>query len=75
MSITVDLPPAMAKDAEGYATIQGTTLERILFDYLKRELSRLHAGRANRLSQFVGCIKTDRRTDDVVSELRGYDQW
>jgi len=71
MSITVDLPPAMVKEAEGYATIQGTTLERMLFDYLKRELNRLHAGKASRLSQFVGCIKTDRRTDDVVSELRG----
>ena len=75
MSITVDLPPAMVKEAEGYATIQGTTLERMLFDYLKRELNRLHAGKASRLSQFVGCIKTDRRTDDVVRELRGYDQW
>ena len=40
MSIMVDLPPAMAQEAREYATVQGTTLERMLFDYLKAELER-----------------------------------
>ena len=40
MSIMIDLPPAMAQEAREYATVQGTTLERMLFDYLKRELNR-----------------------------------
>ena len=40
MSIVVDLPPAMAQEAREYATVQGTTLERMLFDYLKTELER-----------------------------------
>ncbi len=40
MSIMVDLPPAMAQEAREYATVQGTTLERMLFDYLKTELER-----------------------------------
>ena len=40
MSIMIDLPPAMAQEAREYATIRGTTLERMLFDYLKRELNR-----------------------------------
>ena len=34
MSIMVDLPPAMAQEAREYATVQGTTLERMLFDCL-----------------------------------------
>ena len=38
MSIMIDLPPAMAQEAQGYADLRGTTLERILFDYLKSEL-------------------------------------
>lgn len=38
MSILVDLPPAMAQEAQEYATVRGTTLERMLFDYLKTEL-------------------------------------
>ena len=40
MSIMIDLPPAMAQEAQEYATIQGTTLERMLFDCLKVELER-----------------------------------
>ena len=40
MTIMTDLPPAMAQEAQGYAELRGTTLERILFDYLKSELER-----------------------------------
>lgn len=40
MSITIDLPPAMTQEAQEYATIQGTTLERMLFDCIKAELER-----------------------------------
>ena len=40
MSIMIDLPPAMELEAREYATVQGTTLERMLFDYLKAELER-----------------------------------
>ncbi len=43
MSIMIDLPPAMAQEAQGYADLRGTTLERILFDYLKSELERSRA--------------------------------
>ena len=75
MSIIIDLPPAMAQEAREYATVQGTTLERMLFDYLKRELNRKRDSHTNRLSEFIGCIGTGKRTDEVVGELRGYDQW
>ncbi|MBR2487669.1 MAG: hypothetical protein IKB52_00930 [Kiritimatiellae bacterium] len=40
MSIMIDLPPTMAQEAQEYATVQGTTLERMLLDYLKSELQR-----------------------------------
>ena len=40
MSIMVDLPPAMAQEAREYATAQGTTLERMVFDCLRAELER-----------------------------------
>jgi len=40
MSIMIDLPPAMAQEAREYATVHGTTLERMLFDCLKAELER-----------------------------------
>ena len=31
--------------------------------------------KGNPLSELVGCIGGSRRTDDVVAEMRGYDQW
>ena len=40
MSIMIDLPPAMAKEAQEYVTVRGTTLERLFLDYLKAELKR-----------------------------------
>ena len=40
MSIMIDLPPAMAQEAREYATVQGTTLERMVVDYLKMQLPR-----------------------------------
>lgn len=35
MSITIDLPPAVVQEAREYASVRGTTLEQMLFDYLK----------------------------------------
>ncbi len=43
MSIMIDLPPAMAQEAQGYATIRGTTLEQMLFEYIKSELEKFRA--------------------------------
>ena len=40
MSITIDMPPAMTQEALGYATVHGTTLEKMFLDYLKNELKR-----------------------------------
>ena len=36
MSIMVDLPPAMEQEAREYATVQGTTLERMLLQMQTR---------------------------------------
>ena len=40
MSILIDLPPAIAQEAQEYVTVRGTTLERLFLDYLKAELKR-----------------------------------
>jgi len=40
MSITIDLPPAMEKEARDYVTVRGTTFERMFLDYLASELKR-----------------------------------
>ena len=40
LSIMIDLPPAMAQEAREFAIIHGTTLEQMLFEYIKTELAR-----------------------------------
>lgn len=40
MSIMLDLPPSMAREAREYATVQGTTLEQMLVYCLVAELER-----------------------------------
>ena len=40
MSIMIDIPPAMAEEAREYATVQGTTLEKMLVEYIRNELAK-----------------------------------
>jgi len=75
MSIMIDLPPQMANDVREYVTADSNALAQLLVDYLRNELVQRRNARNNPLSQFVGCIADGRRTDDVVGELRGYEQW
>ena len=43
MSLTINLPPAMEKEAQGYTLLEGTTLEQMSIDYLKKEFERRRA--------------------------------
>ena len=47
MSILIDLPPAMAQEAQGYAELRGTTLEKMLLDCVAAELERSRRKREN----------------------------
>ena len=40
MYVMLDMPPAMEREAQEYATARGTTLARMLLDYLQGELAR-----------------------------------
>lgn len=51
MAITIDLPQQMVEEAEGYATLQGTTLEQMFLAFLKKELSCAQV-RQSRVAQF-----------------------
>ena len=43
MCVMINMPPALEREAQEYATVQGATLERIFLNYLKRELARRRA--------------------------------
>jgi hypothetical protein len=59
----IDLPPAMAKEAQEYVTVRGTTLERLFLDYLKEELKRRREVESA-MSEFDALVeKTSNRRD------------
>jgi len=63
MSIMIDLPPAMAREAQEYVTVRGTTLERMFLDYLKAELQRRRE-LDSAMSEFDALVeKTSNRRD------------
>lgn len=45
MSIMIDIPPAMAQEAQEYATVQGTTLERMFLACIAAEIERRRAAK------------------------------
>ena len=64
MSIMIDLPPAMAREAQEYVTVRGTTLERMFLDYLKAELQRRRE-LDSAMSEFDALVeKTSSRRDE-----------
>ncbi len=40
MCIMLDMPPAMEQEAKDLASVQGTTLERMLLDHIEQDLAR-----------------------------------
>ena len=55
MSLTIQVPPAMEREAVAYAEMRGTTLEAILFECLKREM-RERREREKRISDFESFV-------------------
>ena len=64
MSITIDLPPAMAQEAREYVTVHGTTLERMFLDYLAAELKRRRDQDAA-MSEFDALVETTSKRRDT----------
>ena len=55
MSLTIQVPPAMEREAVAYAEMRGMTLEAILFECLKREM-RERREREKRISDFESFV-------------------
>ena len=48
MSVMIDLPPALEKEAQGCSLFEGTTLEQMFLDYLWKECERKRAAQGAR---------------------------
>ena len=40
MSITIDMPPAMEREAREYTMLEGKSLQELFLDYLRKEFER-----------------------------------
>ena len=61
MCVMLDMPPAMEQEAKDFATVQGTTLERMLLDYIEQDLARRRKAKET-ISKLEGLVeRTSRR--------------
>jgi len=63
MSIMIDIPPAMAREAKGYVSLEGTNLQKLFLDLFAAELKRRRQA-ASLVSEFDALVeKTSARRD------------
>ena len=63
MSIMIDIPPAIAQEAQGYVALEGKSLEKMFLDFLTAELQRRRKAAAL-ISEFDALVeKTSARRD------------
>ena len=75
MSILIDLPPAMAQEAQEYATVRGTTLERMLFDCIRAELDRRRKAEEVMAELDAMVLKTSKRLTGEPYKFRRADAY
>lgn len=46
MSITIDMPPAMEREAREYTMLEGDSLQQMFLSYLRKELERRRMNKA-----------------------------
>ncbi len=64
----------MAEEAKGYATLQGTTLEQIFLNCLKKELSSAQT-RKNRVAQFRTLLMSQTKPTGAPYKFRRQDAY
>jgi len=63
MSIMIDIPPAIAQEAQDYVALEGKSLEKMFLDFLTAELQR-RRNAATLISEFDTLVeKTSARRD------------
>ena len=76
MSIMIDIPPAIAQEAQGYVALEGTSLEKMFLDFLTAELQRRRKA-ATLISEFDALVeKTSARRDNpyVFNRADAYEE-
>ena len=78
MPLTLTVPPAIARDAQTYATRRGTTMAALVLEYLAKMASaerQVHKS-GNPVLKFCGVLSKDEadRISEAVAEQRTIDE-
>ena len=77
MSIMIDIPPAIAQEAQGYVSLEGKSLEKMFLDFLTAELQRRRKAAAL-ISEFDALVeKASARRDKpyVFNRADAYEEF
>ena len=71
MSLTIDMSPTMEKEALGFATMKGKTLEQMFLDYLQDEMKKSREARHQKdvILRIAGTWVDDRSDEEIIADI------
>ena len=71
MSLTIDISPSLEKEALGFATMKGKTLEQMFLDYLQTEMQKSREAKRQKdvILRIAGTWVDDRTDEEIIAEI------
>lgn len=71
MSLTIDMSPSMEKEALGFATTKGKTLEQLFLDYLQAEMRKSREAKRQKdvILRIAGTWIDDRSDEEIIADI------
>ena len=71
MSLTIDISPSMEKEALGFATMKGKTLEQMFLDYLQDEMRKSREAKRQKdvILRIAGTWVDDRSDEEIIADI------
>ena len=71
MSLTIDMSPTMEKEALGFATMKGKTLEQMFLDYLQTEMKKSREAKRQKdvILRIAGTWVDDRSDEEIIADI------
>ena len=70
-SLTIDMSPSMEKEALGFATMRGKSLEQLFLDYLQTEMRKSRETERQRdvILRIAGTWVDDRSDEEIIADI------
>ena len=71
MSITIDMPPAMEREAREYMMLEGKSLQQMFLDYLKGEMRKSREAKRQKdvILRIAGTWVDDRSDEEIIADI------